>query len=641
MISAKIIADSVSEDSSRITTFEIEYPRFIHCFDSETEILSKVGNEDAKFRSFEAVFALGAKVAQYSAESGNITFVYPEKTVKQRGTFNMVSFDKKKFSMCVTDKHRVYLDKRTTDNKFKQTEVLAEDLLGNYGTVRIPQAGWELQHQVLSDEEISLIAWYVADGYRENHNTSNFHFRKERKLLRVTQLLTECGIDFKTFTHGNDYVIRFDNPSWVEECYTEGGHKKLPFVATQMTQDCYEKFKLALLESDGNVDNMEYNTTSITLAEQIQTVALLHGDAMNIRKYHQEGYSGLYKQKFKDSNYISLRQDKDLFEINERETTVYCVTVPSSFVVVRRKGVAYVSGNCELMTHRLFSRNAASSRAIPIDKMMDQVVNNPAMPVSWGKNQSGMQAKESFESSVDVASCKFLWRQQAARNAVEQAKKLQKFGLHKQIVNRLLEPFQLMKTVVTATEFDNFFWLRCHTDAQPEIHVLAEAMFEEYTSSVPQLLKSGEWHLPYVKTIRPDGLGWDGNVVYCKWYKVHNDKDGTHTFQTIPLEEALKVSASCCAQVSYRTLDDSVDKAIKIYNSLVTSKPVHASPLEHQATPMDMPKHNPALGIKDWEDGITHCDKEGNLWSGNFKGWVQHRQLIQGNTCWDYEGEIK
>ena len=47
----------------------------------------------------------------------------------------------------------------------------------------------------------------------------------------------------------------------------------------------------------------------------------------------------------------------------------------------------------EVMTHRVFSRNASSSRAIPVKKMIEQVRNNPAMPIHWGANQSGMQAK--------------------------------------------------------------------------------------------------------------------------------------------------------------------------------------------------------------------------------------------------------
>lgn len=109
----------------------------------------------------------------------------------------------------------------------------------------------------------------------------------------------------------------------------------------------------------------------------------------------------------------------------------------------------------ELMTHRVFSRNAMSSRAVPIEKMIEQVRNDPATPIHWGKNKSGMQAKEELYGvdRVDVKGEWFL----AAMNAADSASFMSDCGAHKQIVNRILEPFQTMKTVLTATEFGNFF----------------------------------------------------------------------------------------------------------------------------------------------------------------------------------------
>ena len=288
----------------------------------------------------------------------------------------------------------------------------------------------------------------------------------------------------------------------------------------------------------------------------------------------------------------------------------------------------------ELMTHRLFSRNAASSRAIPIEKMLQQIATQPAMPIEWGLNKSGMQADEALEG-VRAKAAELQWKR-AAQSAVEQAKILQDMGLHKQIVNRVLEPFQMMKTVVTATEFDNFFWLRKHSDAQPEIHALAISMYECYSASTPQVLKSGEWHLPYVESVRSH----EGKQVFPKNPVHMNDKDTTISCtEFLTLEEALKVSASCCAQVSYRKTDDSLEKALKIYGQLVTMSPVHASPFEHQATPISSgwPEFEGSVE----EKGVTHADTNGRLWSGNFKGWIQYRQLIRGNTCWDFEETLE
>jgi thymidylate synthase ThyX len=275
----------------------------------------------------------------------------------------------------------------------------------------------------------------------------------------------------------------------------------------------------------------------------------------------------------------------------------------------------------ELMTHRLLSRNAMSSRAVPIEKTIDQVRNNPAMPIHWGKNQRGMRADEECDNKIGMYS-KEEWWKLSALSAARFAEEFKDADYAKQIVNRILEPFQIMKTVVTATEWDNFFYLRCHTDAQPEIKELAGCMYQAREQSVPKKLKAKQWHLPYVQTAECMDTGLQ---YYFTGVPFESDE--------INLEDAQKVSASCCAQVSYRLLDDSLDKAIMIYDRLVESKPVHASPFEHQASPLVFPTDD-ACGF---EEGTTHSDFKRNCWSGNFKGWVQYRQLIKDNVCDKYE----
>lgn len=284
----------------------------------------------------------------------------------------------------------------------------------------------------------------------------------------------------------------------------------------------------------------------------------------------------------------------------------------------------------ELMTHRLFSRNAASSRAIPVTKMIEVLSETPCPIVHWGKNQPGMQAKEECDNLVDYAfsldgklevlkeSREEAWSR-ACGMAIERAMSFHAAGYHKQIVNRLLEPFQMMKTVVTSTEWDNWYWLRNHPDAQPEIKRLAEVMLEAKENSVAKELEPGMWHTPYY------GEGY--------WGCLSPDS----------LEDALAISASCCAQVSYRKLDDSLEKAQDIFAKLIDSKPCHASPTEHQATPLVNAEYlygeDGKPNINEWEEGVTHVDKNGSLWSGNFKGWIQHRQLIPDNACWNYSQE--
>lgn len=282
--------------------------------------------------------------------------------------------------------------------------------------------------------------------------------------------------------------------------------------------------------------------------------------------------------------------------------------------------------HAELMTHRLFSRNAMSSRAVPIEKMIDMVRHDPMLPVYWGMNQAGMQAKSELNAE-DTEKALKIWHK-ACQAACLFAEDLNELKVHKQLVNRLLEPWQRIKVIVTATEFDNWWHLRRHPDAQPEIQELANCMWECYVNNTPQVLKSGEWHLPYIKTYR----NLDDELIY--------NIQGNDVYLRISLEEAKKISSSCCAQVSFRLLDNSIKKAVGIYNKLVESKPVHASPFEHQAIPMEVFVYSSMREIFNGErpqEGTTHMTlEELDYWSGNFRHWIQYRQLLKDHTCWDY-----
>jgi thymidylate synthase ThyX len=237
--------------------------------------------------------------------------------------------------------------------------------------------------------------------------------------------------------------------------------------------------------------------------------------------------------------------------------------------------------HAEVMTHRVFSRNASSSRAIPIERMIQDVIDDPAMPVHWGKNQPGMQAREElpeFEQENSLG-CWVLARDQV----VKYARHMAGSGLHKQIVNRILEPFQHINVLVTATEWDNFFALRDHPDAQPEIQALARAMKEAMAGSEPRFLKPGSWHKPYINA---DDYNNQGDM--------------------------RMVSAARCASVSYKTVDGkpmSVDKALEIFDKLAGSDPIHASPFEHIARP----------------------DPDNGPGCRNFTKWHQWRADLEGN----------
>lgn len=241
----------------------------------------------------------------------------------------------------------------------------------------------------------------------------------------------------------------------------------------------------------------------------------------------------------------------------------------------------YIHG--EFMTHRMFSRNASSSRAIPVKTMLKQVWNDPAMPVHWGQNQPGMQARNALEG-VKLKAAKFTWRF-GAKLACCVAWGMNKIGVHKQLANRVLEPWQWIHVIVSFTESDNFFLLRDHPDAQPEIQVLASEMKYEMDLSTPEELKEGQWHLPYI------------TYEELNKYNIGN---------------CIKMSVARCARVSYLTHDGKkpdIVKDIDLHDMLVVAEPIHASPAEHQATP------SISTGFQK-----------------NFKNWTQYRTCVENKV---------
>lgn len=227
----------------------------------------------------------------------------------------------------------------------------------------------------------------------------------------------------------------------------------------------------------------------------------------------------------------------------------------------------------EINTHRAFSRNAESSRARPVEKLMASIESDPFIPIYWGQNQPGMQAAEEVDALARANATK-LWldtRDIVLRNV----RQLHDWGVHKQTANRLLEPFMWVTGIISSTEWGNFFSLRCHPAAQPEMQVLADLILAVWRDSRPVKLMPGQWHLPY---LLPD----EGRL---------------------PLATRKAVSVARCARVSTLKHGEArdYDKEVAFHNRLAESG--HWSPFEHVAQAL---KHD------------APC--------GNFIGWKQYRK---------------
>lgn len=260
----------------------------------------------------------------------------------------------------------------------------------------------------------------------------------------------------------------------------------------------------------------------------------------------------------------------------------------------------------EFMTHRVFSRNASSSRAIPVERLIEDIERDPVVPMFWGKNQRGMQAGEEHNSEFYLTDSSSpytredAWRR-ACDNAMQVASSFMMAGYHKQVVNRLLEPFSHINVVVTSTKWANFEGLRCHADAEPHMRLLAERMREARLASSPVILKPGQWHTPFVEIDNPDMVDPNEWPMY------------------------IQQSVARCARTSYLTHDGKEPDPVadeRLHDMLIRSTPMHASPAEHQATP-DGLLIQPRQRYDRWDKPHLH---------GNFVGWCQYRKMLPGEN---------
>lgn len=256
----------------------------------------------------------------------------------------------------------------------------------------------------------------------------------------------------------------------------------------------------------------------------------------------------------------------------------------------------------EVNTHRIFSRNTRSSRAVPVQTILEEVRNKPFIPWHFGKNQKGMQASEECNELIQISDREgdvlltdatnreaWLWSRD---QAVHAAQGFMDAGYHKQVINRLLEPYSWTDTLITTTDLANFYHLRDHGDAEPHFHDLAKLVRQAVDASVPVKLLEGEWHIPFIS---PDEM----NLV---------------------IEIKLKLSVARCARISYKPFDGdgSHERELERYDLLVGSEPLHASPAEHQAM---------ADYLDEW-GGYENFEKAGNLGPG----FMQYRKTLK-NEC--------
>lgn len=596
MFKAEMLADSLHPLGSRLTTMLLTYPRIIHCFDPLTEVLCRIDGSTG-FRPFPEVCNLPPEkqllIAAYTpgtdpeCRSGSIHFERPAVMTAEPYEGDMLSVKNQRLDFCVTPNHRMLVGSRKKDRDLFEV-VLAKDLIGATQK-RIPTSGFVRDGEILVPGMAELVGFFVGDGTLTKANKAVFHLKKTRKIEYLHDLLNQLGIayDFRAYRDGTTNTV-FRGLDWMRECYRDKV-KRIPDRFLRASYGDLRGLLHGLWFSDGHHTRgpvSEFNTSSLEVADQISAVACMCGLRVGPPTKQAGGVVKITLSAKED--FPVLRKDKNPIQSRKYSGMVYCATVSTGFLLVRRNKKVMVSGNSEFLTHRTHSRNAASSRAIPVEKQIQAIIDDPFIPIHWGVNQSGMQA---YGVHPEPGLCESIWRV-ALQEAIQSARRLNNQGLHKQIVNRVIEPYSWITVIATscAPGWRNMFKLRCHEAAEPHFQKIARMAEQLWYDHKPRMMAVGEWHLPL--------FGFEGD-------------------ENIPFDDRKKISAARCARVSYLTHDGqrNIGKDLMLHDRLISSNPKHMSSFEHQAQCV--------MGYP-----LTE------LYTGNLEtGWMQYRKTIKGERA--------
>ncbi len=518
MISAKIIEDSI-HDGCRLTTLELEYPRYIHsemnthrtfCLDGDSilEFELPSGSKNKKYKRLYTLTLKEFANKWFEGDSLNRNL----RTRLSNMMIRQLNEDSKKIETCKIRDCVISGIKEV----FEVTTKSGLKVSGSKDHRILTTEGWKTISELIPNKDYLITR---AFGKLEEDIIDPLNLKKinsswkstwlnqirSAKLEDQDFLCYDCGTDIKKTGHDLHHVV-------------------------PVYQDSSKAF---------DYDNI------VALCKDC------HTDRHKIQGW--QGGTYLYG---KPELLISISS------LGEKPT--YDLEMDSKYENFIANGI---------VVHN--SRNAQSSRAIPINKSIANIKETNWFPI-FMRNKAGMAASEPLEGA-DLIYAKNQWLL-AKEDAITRAEYLSSIGVHKQIVNRLLEPFSTIKVILSSTDFSNFFNLRIHHGAQQEIQVLAMNMKEAIELSTPNRLDIGQWHLPYIREEERD----------------------------LPIDLLVKVSTARCARVSYLSHDGfrDIDKDLALHDTLV--KEGHMSPTEHVATP----------AVSD-------------RYYGNFKGWIQYRKHIE------------
>lgn len=617
-IQARVVEDSISDEGIRLTTLQLRYHRFIHsefmthrmfCLDGDTTLTFDLPS--------------GSKNGEYRRSYEMTIREFVEKWHEGVKDHKVSRFQEKDISKIV--KEKCYTAKEISNILgYSSPSNIRKECREGRIPVENPDKSRNEDHVFTGQ---SFLDWYNSRGTRSFSVRSRLQNMQIRQMNEKTREIQTSTVNNCWFSGMKDVyeVVAGDFSvagSKDHRVYTQEGWKTIgelepgkDFIITQAFGKLEDDKKKEnhLKKIDGEWKQIFNRNVKPEKIEEQDYMCYDCGSTIDINNCDIHHVVPVFEDPslaFDKTNVIALcrecHQDRHRIQGWQGGTYLYGMPVLVEDIVYLGEKDTYdleIAGEYPnflangVVVHN--SRNASSSRAIPVHKSIKSVQKDPAIPISFQANQKGMQSSQDL-SPNKARIARALWVG-ASKASVSVAKGMVQVGLHKQWANRILEPFSFIDVIVTATEWNNFFELRYHDDAQPEIYELAKCIYDALGESEPKLLKPEEWHLPYV-----------------------SEKERRSNNNSI----LWKISSARCARVSYKNHDGtnpSISKDCRLHDFLVGSNPKHASPTEHQAKPMLFPYSK----YRAFSKGETHIDKDSNRWSGNLRGWVSYRQLLE------------
>lgn len=327
------------------------------CLSEDTEILTRDG-----FKGIDTL-SKGDYVASYSPNDRSICWQKPLRKVVKKYKGDMVHFVGEHFEQKVSPHHRVLYERRTSSHGksyYVETTEFAERVANRGFNSRFPVCGSVNSAEYpISDSEISLLGWFITEGWVNRYKKYPNYYRYmigqsitvyPEKCRKLNSVIKDCGLRPHICDRKNG--VRFwqfhkkDNDFF--DILLDKGCHSFPSYWRLFSKRQMEILYEALMDGDGSWKSLTYSTKDKGIAEEFSELCHLIGKSCYVREDVRlyKGERNLIYRCYVAGGHAKRIQGIVLEPYFGR---IWCVTVPTGYIVIRYNGKISVTGNCALM----------------------------------------------------------------------------------------------------------------------------------------------------------------------------------------------------------------------------------------------------------------------------------------------------